>query len=186
MYDPLRHFLGNDQYSEERRVFKKGKIHNTRSGPEVIRLAHRIKNLLSPYCYRIEIVGSIRRKNPNPVDVDLVAIPKSPAAQQQIKQMIKSRSTTIYGEGPTKISGRIEGVKVEVVFSTAQSYGAALLTYTGSFGHNIGLRRIAQQKGMLLNQYGLYKGKHFIAGQTEQSIYKALNRPKFKQPEERK
>lgn len=51
-----------------------------------------------------------------------------------------------------------------------------LLTYTGSYGNNIGLRVIAKKQGMLLNQYGLFKGGLYIAGKTETSIYKALGR----------
>ena len=61
----------------ERRVLKKGKIIYTRSGSEVIRLANNLVKSLKPYCKRIEIAGSIRRKVKKPVDIDLIVIPKN-------------------------------------------------------------------------------------------------------------
>ena len=56
------------------------------------------------------------------------------------------------------------------------------MTYTGPAGYNIGLRTVAKKKGLLLNQYGLFKNKKHIAGKTERSIYTALGK-KYKIPE---
>jgi len=39
-------------------------------------IAESLKSKLAPYCERIEIGGSIRRKKPEPNDVELVCIPK--------------------------------------------------------------------------------------------------------------
>jgi DNA polymerase (family 10) len=60
-----------------------------------------------------------------------------------------------------------------------ESYGAALLYFTGSKDHNVVLRSLALKKGYTLNEYGLYefkrakKGK-MVAGRTEEEVYKAL------------
>ena len=169
-----------------RRVEKKGKVHVTRSGEDVRRAADEVLHEIEPYVQKAEIVGSIRRRVENPVDVDIVAVPK-PAKKDDLQAFLRGRASKVYQEGMRKFSGRIKGVKTEVVMVRPEEYGAALLTYTGSFGHNIGLRKIAQQKGMLLNEKGLYirkTGKR-IAGETERGIYKKLERPRFKQPWER-
>ena len=42
----------------------------------VVNLANRIIKYLKPHCRRIQIVGSIRRKEENPIDIDIVLIPK--------------------------------------------------------------------------------------------------------------
>ena len=55
-----------------------------------------------------------------------------------------------------------------------QSYGAALLYFTGSKAHNIALRGLANEHGWKLNEYGLFAGKRRIAGATEEDIYKKL------------
>jgi DNA polymerase (family 10) len=55
-----------------------------------------------------------------------------------------------------------------------ESFGSALQYFTGSKDHNIGLRTIAIQKGLKLNEYGLFKGSRQIAGRTEKEIYKIL------------
>ncbi len=43
---------------------------------KALEIAERTKKLLAPYCERIEIAGSIRRKKPEVKDIELVAIPK--------------------------------------------------------------------------------------------------------------
>jgi DNA polymerase (family 10) len=56
----------------------------------------------------------------------------------------------------------------------AASYGAALQYFTGSKEHNVVLRQLAQQQGLKLNEYGLFKGDQSVAGATEESVYAAV------------
>ena len=55
-----------------------------------------------------------------------------------------------------------------------ESFGAALCYFTGSKAHNVALRRIAQARGLKLNEYGLFRGRAEVAGRTEEEIYEAL------------
>jgi DNA polymerase (family 10) len=55
-----------------------------------------------------------------------------------------------------------------------QSFGSALLYFTGSKAHNIALRRLAQKRKLKINEYGVFKGRKRIAGETEESVYAAL------------
>ena len=63
--------------SEIRRVFKKGRWVETKKGAFVTKLSKEVVRKVRPYCRKIEVVGSIRRKEKNPVDIDIVAIPKN-------------------------------------------------------------------------------------------------------------
>jgi DNA polymerase (family X) len=66
------------------------------------------------------------------------------------------------------------GLQVDVRAVPEESYGAALLYFTGSKAHNIALRALAVHRGWKLNEYGLFLGKQRIAGSTEEEIYKKL------------
>ncbi|MEK7627256.1 MAG: PHP domain-containing protein, partial [Patescibacteria group bacterium] len=55
-----------------------------------------------------------------------------------------------------------------------KSFGAALNYFTGSKEHNVILRQIVKEKGLKLNEYGLFKNRKIIAGKTEQEIYEKL------------
>lgn len=164
------------------KIKKKGKIIKTRPPGEVLKLARQLEKQLIPHSKRIELAGSIRRKKPAK-DIDIVLIPRKDK-KDDILRLIKKRGK-IKAEGKKQIFANVKGVETDVFFSDRDSWGAQMLTRTGSAGHNIGLRQIAQQKGMLLNQYGLFKKGKKIAGKTERGIYEALGRPRFKPPEER-
>lgn len=151
------------------------------SGSNIRQLAQTIARRLTPYANRITIAGSIRRRQ-NPRDVDIVLIPRD---KQGIRRVIIAMGGKIWGEGEQQIYFKLQGVNVNIYYADTGSYGAMLLTRTGSKGHEIGLRRIAKRKNLLLNQYGLYRGEKRIAGKSEREIYAVLGRPKFKRPEER-
>ncbi len=147
---------------------------------KVEKLARKLSKSLRPYCKKIKIAGSIRRKEPNPQDIDIVLIPKD---KEKLENFLKKKGKYLQG-GEHESTWRIEGVKVELYYTTLEEWGAALLAYSGKKGSNIGLRKIAKEKGFKLNNHGLFKGKKKIAGKTEKSIYKALKRP-YKTPKKR-
>lgn len=87
----------------------------------------------------------------------------------------------VFAEGETKSSVKLRsGLNVDLRVVPPASYGAALNYFTGSKDHNVALRQLALKKGYTLNEYGLFRatrdkrhGKS-VAGETEESIYKAL------------
>ncbi len=166
---------------ERRWVLKKGRVIVTRKGNFVIKLADKIARAIKPFCRRIQIAGSIRRKEKNPADIDIVLIPKN---RTKLEEFMKKKWKFIQG-GEKKSRWRIEGVNAELYYTTKDSWGATLLAYSSRFGASIGLRVVAKRKGFKLNQYGLFnKSGRRIAGRTEQDIYRALGRP-WKKPEDR-
>src|SRR5262249_6083005 len=56
----------------------------------------------------------------------------------------------------------------------AESFGAALLYFTGSKAHNVALRQLAIKRQWKLNEYGLFRGTRRLAGLTEEEIYERL------------
>ncbi len=165
---------------EKRRVLKKGRVVITRKGNFVTNLANKTAASLKPFCKKIEVVGSIRRKEKNPVDIDMVLIPKN---RIKLEEFMRKKGKFIQG-GEKKSRWRVQGVNIELYYTTPESWGATLLAYSSKFGAGIGLRLVAKRKGYKLNQYGLYRGKKIIAGRTEEEIYHALGRP-WKKPEDR-
>lgn len=151
-----------------------------KKGGKILELASELEQKLKPYCKKIKIAGSIRRKVANPIDIDIVLIPKD---RIKLEDFMKTLGKRIQG-GEHESTWKIEGVKVELYYAEPEFWGAMLLTYSGKRGSNIGLRIIAKKKGFKLNRYGLYKKGQRVAGKTEKEIYEALGR-KYKLPENR-
>jgi len=169
---------------KERRILKKGKVVVTRKGGVVIHLANKIVKSLRPFCSRIRLVGSIRRKEKNPVDIDIALIPKSEKDKDKIENTLKEEGRFVQG-GEKRATFRIKGVKVELYYTNKEEWGATLLAYSSEFGAGIGLRMVAKRKGFKLSQHGLFtKSGRRIAGRTEEQIYHALGR-KYKEPRNR-
>jgi len=171
------------EYYSKRILMKKGKTHVTRSGEEVKKHAEEVRKKIASLAKEAVIAGSIRRGVEDPVDVDIVVVPKREQDIGKIKDIVKKGATKIYADGQYKVATRLHGIKTEVIFAKPSEFGAELLTATGSAGHNIGFRKIAKEKGMLLNQTGLYRNGKRVAV-SERGIYKALGH-KYKRPEER-
>ena len=138
---------------------------------------------LRPYCESIEIVGSIRRLRPEVKDIDLLLIPNSQG--QFIFQL-----TEIMGApklaGNKLIRCQMPAITFDIYIATPETWGTMLLIRTGSTNHNIKLCRLARSKGMKLhaNGSGLTKNGDRIAGDTEESIFEALDLP-YIPPEQR-
>lgn len=165
---------------KKKRVLKKGKIVMTMKGDFVIKLAKELVREIKPYCEKIQIAGSIRRKEKNPVDVDIVLIPKN---KEKLEEFMKKKGRFVQG-GEKEASFRVKGVKVEFYYTVAEEFGATLLAFSSKTGSSIGLRVVAKKKGFKLSQHGLFKKGKRVAGRTERGIYRALGRP-WKPAEER-
>ncbi len=122
----------------------------------------------------VEAAGSFRRKRDTVGDLDLLAISSDPA--EVTKRLTDyPRVAKVIGTGETKTTVVLNvGLQVDLRVVPAQSYGAALVYFTGSKDHGIHIRRIAQRMGLSLSEYGLFRGKRSIAGKTEEEIYSAL------------
>lgn len=125
---------------------------------------------------RISIAGSLRRGRDTIGDVDVLVGDDSPA--EAIDAFVAYPEVDeVLMKGPTKSSVRLkDGMQVDLRAVETKSYGAALQYFTGSKEHNVSLRRIGVEKGLKLNEYGLFEresGK-MVAGGTEEEVYSAL------------
>ena len=120
------------------------------------------------------VAGSFRRMRETVGDLDFLVISEDPAPV--VDRFTGYREVDrILASGPTKASVVLRsGLQGDLRVLPPSSFGAALVYFTGSKPHNIALRRLAQEKGLKINEYGVFRGKERIAGTTEESVYRAL------------
>jgi DNA polymerase (family 10) len=129
-----------------------------------------------------EMAGSVRRCRETIGDLDLLSTSDDAAAVCGwfASGEAGPAGKGIIAAGDTKVSVRIPpGLNVDLRCVPAESYGAALLYFTGSKQHNIDLRERALTRGLTLNEYGLFhevdgvRGER-VAGASEEEVYEAL------------
>ncbi|MDH5567310.1 MAG: PHP domain-containing protein, partial [Myxococcales bacterium] len=119
--------------------------------------------------------GSVRRRRETVGDLDfVVAARDTPRVILAFVEMPEVAHVT--ARGHTKALVRLaSGMDADLRVVPQASFGAALAYFTGSVAHNVALRRIARQRGLKLNEYGLYRGSRRVAGRSEEEIYDALD-----------
>jgi len=123
---------------------------------------------------RVVVAGSYRRRRDTVGDLDLVVTAThADAVGDKLVGYENVAEVLAHGRTRTTVVLR-SGIQVDVRAVPEESYGAALLYFTGSKTHNIALRAIAVHRGWKLNEYGLFSGKRRIAGATEEEVYKKL------------
>jgi DNA polymerase (family X) len=125
----------------------------------------------------VEIAGSYRRRRETVGDLDILVI-HAPGAGVMERFIAYDDVQTVVSHGPTRSSVLLKsGVQVDLRAVGEESYGAALLYFTGSKAHNIAVRRIAVKKDLKINEYGVFKGKKRVAGRTEEGVYRQVGLP---------
>lgn len=127
-----------------------------------------------PGTSRVVIAGSARRMKETVGDIDILTIAGDGAATinafvhfPQVKEVLAA--------GDTKGSVVLHnGLQVDLRVVPAESYGAALHYFTGSKAHNIKIRTIARERGLKINEYGIFRGEERIAGEEEDDVFEVL------------
>lgn len=149
-------------------------------------IAMRFKNVLSNLAgvKRIELAGSFRRKLETIGDIDILIAAESDSVNRLFDAFTQHETVIgVLGRGETKASIRVrEGRQVDLRIVAEDQFDAALMYFTGSKEHNVVMRQRARERGMALNEYGLFKLTE--SGETnfderipvysEQEIYKTL------------
>jgi DNA polymerase (family 10) len=126
---------------------------------------------------RVVVAGSYRRRRDTVGDLDVLVTAADGAAVGD-KLVRYENVREILAHGPTRTTVVLHsGLQVDVRAVPEDSYGAALLYFTGSKAHNIALRALANEHGWKLNEYGLFAGKRRIAGGSEDEVYGKLGLP---------
>ncbi|HET9261586.1 MAG TPA: DNA polymerase/3'-5' exonuclease PolX [Vicinamibacterales bacterium] len=122
----------------------------------------------------ISMVGSLRRGCETCGDLDILA---AGASADLMAAFTSYRLVErVLARGETKSSVLLwGGFQADLRAVPRESLGAALQYFTGSKAHNIALRDRAIQRGLKLNEYGLYRDDGTsVAGPSEEEVYEQL------------
>ncbi|MFC1698451.1 DNA polymerase/3'-5' exonuclease PolX [Candidatus Omnitrophota bacterium] len=123
---------------------------------------------------QIEPAGSLRRKKETVRDIDILITSVRPKKVMDVFTQLP-QVKRVLAKGATKSSILSQNdIQVDLRVVEPKSFGAALLYFTGSTQHNIKLRQLAIKQGLKINEYGVFKNKKWLAGKTEQEIYRQL------------
>jgi DNA polymerase (family 10) len=129
----------------------------------------------------VVVCGSFRRMKETVGDLDVLVTSDAPdAVMARFAKYPEVKEIRV--SGPTRASALlVSGLQVDVRVVPAESFGAALYYFTGSKEHNIAVRRIAQAKGLKINEYGVFKEtkrrERRVAGESEASVFAAVGLP---------
>ena len=153
---------------------------------EADEIVQRLLNYLreEPAAKRVEAAGSWRRGRQTVGDLDVVVESGSPGAVMDRLGAWDDVATVLL-RGETKMSVRTSaGVQVDLRVVPRDSFGAAWQYFTGSKDHNVLLRGRARDRGLTINEYGVFRvGKDgqaeskSVAGGSEESVYEAVGLP---------
>ncbi|KHK58278.1 DNA polymerase III [Ralstonia sp. A12] len=126
---------------------------------------------------RLIVAGSYRRGLDTVGDLDVLATARQPA--QVIEHFVRYQEVASQiSAGTTRASVVLKnGMQIDLRVVRPDAFGAALVYFTGSKPHNITLRKIAQAQGLKINEYGVFREKERVAGETEASVYRAIGLP---------
>lgn len=137
-----------------------------------------------PGVAQLELGGSYRRGKETVGDLDIL-VETSDVASAMDRLAKFPGVAEVINRGETKTSVRLgTGLQIDLRAVPAESFGAALQYFTGSKEHNVILRGMAKDRGLKINEYGVYRvgkdGKEtYIAGKTEADVYATLELPVF-------
>ncbi|QUO47506.1 helix-hairpin-helix domain-containing protein [Halorubrum ruber] len=146
-----------------------------------------------------EVCGSIRRWKPTIGDVDLLVASEAREPIVEAFTDWETADATIEA-GTGKASVRADGTRVDLRIVDPDEFGAALQYFTGSRAHNVAVRNRAIDRGLKLNEYGLFdvsdvegegadaedagddseepdatRAGERVAGESEDEVYRALD-----------
>ncbi len=130
---------------------------------------------------QMEWAGSYRRGRETVGDLDLLVVASDRDAVMDHLEAYPDRTQTI-ARGDTKISIRVgKAFQIDMRVVQEDQFGAALQYFTGSQAHNIHVRRIAKDRGLKINEYGVFRidDESRVAGATEAEVYEAIGLPWF-------
>jgi len=132
---------------------------------------------------QFDFAGSYRRGKETVGDLDMLVVSEN--SEQVMDHFARfPRIQEVIARGDTKMSVRLKtSFQVDLRVVSEESFGAAYQYFTGSQAHNVQLRSLARERGMKINEYGLFEvrdeGEIYIAGKTEAELYAALDLPLF-------
>jgi DNA polymerase (family 10) len=142
-----------------------------------------------PAVREVEGAGSWRRGRETVGDIDIVVDgDDATAVMDHLQAWRECGEVLLRGATKTSVRGP-QGVQIDLRVVEHGSFGAAWQYFTGSKDHNVRLRSRARERGLTINEYGVFrlvpggsddakptKGKA-VAGRTERDVYAAVGLP---------
>lgn len=123
------------------------------------------------------VAGSCRRRRETVGDLDVLVTSTTSAAPMDAlaaHPLVES----VLARGETKQRVRLHGgIELDLRVVPDESFGAAMQYFTGSKEHNIVIRRRAVERGLKVNEYGVFRGDEQVAGRTEEDVYASVDLP---------
>ncbi len=142
--------------------------HNAREEAEAIRA------FLEDQADRLAVAGTIRRRTETNKDVDLVASTKDPdglagafVRYGEVEEVVE--------KGETRLSVMLQsGMSANLWMVHDEAFPCALHHLTGSEAHVARVRDRAKERGLKLNEHGLFDGDRRIPCEDEAALFEAL------------
>jgi len=201
--DKLKHAAEQGTIAEKKGFGKKteqiileGLEHLERSGvrmyladakPFVDGIAEELRKLKS--VHQVAVAGSVRRLKETVGDFDMLVTAEDPAeAMDYLAEHAQVEKVLARGETKQRVrfkpltpcitpDGNRMSMEMDLRVVPKESFGAALQYFTGSKEHNIVTRRMAKDRDLKLNEYGLFRGEEQLNAETEEEVYAALDLP---------
>ncbi len=127
----------------------------------------------------VAVAGSFRRRRETVGDLDLLATCTRSSESAVMDRFVgHDEVTEVVSRGETRATVILRsGLQVDLRVVPQVSYGAALHYFTGSKAHNIAVRKLGQQRGLKINEYGVFRGDDRVAGRTEEEVYAQVDLP---------
>ena len=123
------------------------------------------------------VAGSYRRMKETVGDLDIL-VTASGGAHVMDRFAAYDEVREVVSKGKTRASIILKsGIQVDLRVVPPESFGAAMHYFTGSKAHNIAIRRLGQERGLKINEYGVFHDGTRIAGDTEESVFRSVDLP---------
>ncbi len=141
---------------------------------EVLEYMKRVSSLIE----NISVAGSLRRMKETIGDIDILVSAKRENWKSIHEHFVSyPEILEVLAKGETKSSIVLKsGRQVDLRTVEPHHWGAALQYFTGSKQHNIRIRDIAKEKGLKVNEYGVFRAdtEERLGGEREEEVYELL------------
>jgi DNA polymerase (family 10) len=120
------------------------------------------------------LCGSARRMQEDVGDLDYLVASDAPQAVAAAFVRLPAVAE-VYAQGVSRAQVFLkDGMQVDLKIVPPERWGAGMLYLTGSRAHSIRLRQRAIERGLKLNEYGVWRGAECLDADTEHTVYAAL------------
>ena len=125
----------------------------------------------------VELAGSFRRRRETVGDLDILVTSSDPEKVFDAFSALPEVKEVRLRGGTKETVVLTNGLQVDLRVVDPGAFGAALQYFTGSKDHNVHLRTIARERGLKINEYGVFRGEERLGGRTEVEVYGTLGLP---------